>query len=218
VQTIVVTGATGFVGRVVVASLLRRGYRVRALVRKGSAGKLASDAQLEVIEGDPLNAQDVERLLTGVNALVHLIGTRRAEMKRTGVTYADVDLATVRVAVEAMKRVGLDRILLLSAADIGKSEYVQTKQRAEALVRDAKLKWTIFRPSFILGRGQQWPIVMAPILNALALLPGRIGDVAKRARNITREQLANAMIWSLEHDEAAGRVLDVSAIRSLGQL
>jgi uncharacterized protein YbjT (DUF2867 family) len=213
-QTIAVTGSTGFVGRAVVASLLRCGYRVRALARKGSAGKLAPHPNLEVIEGDPRNVDDVTRLVSGANALLHLIGTRRAEMKRTGVTYADIDLGTVRVAIEAMKRVGVDRILLLSAADIGDSEYVRTKRQAEAAVRESGLRWTIFRPSFILGKGQQWPIIMSPILNLLALFPGRIGDIAKRARNITREQLANAMIWSLEQEEAVGSVMDVTGIRN----
>jgi uncharacterized protein YbjT (DUF2867 family) len=214
-QTIAVTGSTGFVGRIVLASLLDRGYHVRALVRQGSAKKFPPHPNLEVIDGDPRNPADVTRLVNSANALVHLIGTRRAEMKRTGVTYADIDLGTVQVAIEAMKRADVDRMLLLSAADIGNSEYVQTKQLAETAVREAGLHWTIFRPSFILGKGQQWPILMSPVLNLLAFLPGRYGGVAKRARNITREQLANAMIWSLEHEEAIGEVFDVSRIRSL---
>ena len=213
--TIAVTGATGFVGRVVVQTLLVRGYHVRALVRKGSAAKLSPHANLDIVEGDPLNVKDVEELLRSCDALVHLVGIRREETKRTGKTYADVDLGSVRVAADAMKRVGLKRILLLSAASIGNSVYVRTKKEAEQAVRDAGLEWTIFRPSFILGKGQRWPIVMTPFLAFFSLFPGHFGDVARRAQNITREQLANAMIYAIEHSDAINTIWDVPVIKGL---
>ena len=213
--TIAVTGATGFVGRIVVQSLLARGYHVRAMVRHGSAKKLPPHANLEIVEGSSLSEPELEALLRGCDALVHLVGTRRAEMKETGQTYEDVDLASVRAAIPAMKRVGVKRILLLSAAWIGDSIYVRTKKEAEQAVRDAGLEWTIFRPSFILGKGQQWPIVMTPFLAFFSLFPGHFGDVARRAQNITREQLANAMIYAIEDRSTIGKIFDVPLIRAL---
>jgi NADH dehydrogenase len=187
-------------------------------VRRGGGAKLPREPRLEAFEGDVLNPADVEAALEGREAVVHLVGTRRAAIKKTGLGYDDVDVASARIMAAAMKRRGVARILLLSAGAIGGSPYVLAKGRAERAVTDAGLAWTIFRPSFILGPGQQWPRLIEPILALAGLLPGHAGDLARRARAITREELGRSMVWSLAHDEAIGRVYDVPGIRDLARL
>jgi len=219
--TICVTGGTGFVGEEVILRLLESEYHVRALARnERSAKKLAFakekyHEQLEFIYGDATEPNDIIRALDGCTALIHLVGIRREEIKRTGLSYADIDLASALASTIALQKSGIKRILLLSAGAIGNSEYVRTKAKAEQAVIDAKLDWTIFRPAFIIGPGQQWPVLMGPFLWLMGLLPGKFGNTVKRSENITRERLAYDFIVALADDKYIGKILEVPELKKM---
>ena len=210
---ICVTGSTGFVGQGVVPALLEAGFEVHALARGASISKIPTHKNSTTFAGEALEVGSVANALKGCDALVHLLGARRKQLKASGLTYEDVDVGSVRVALDAMKECGVRRIILLSAGAIGDSVYVQSKAKVEELVKSAGVDWTILRPSFIIGPGQQWPILMTPILSLSSIIPGRIGNVARRARNITREQLAKCVLWTLMHAESVGKIIEVEAIR-----
>lgn len=220
-EIIAVTGGTGFVGQEVIPRLLYNGYTVRALARnERSAKKLDFIREkfpktLHFIYGNATEPDDVIRAVDGTSALIHLVGIKREEMRESGLSYADIDLASAIASSIALERTGIKRILLLSAGAIGNSEYVRTKAAAEKAIIDAKLDWTIFRPSFIIGPGQQWPVVMAPFLWFLGLLPGKVGSVAKRAENITREQLAHAFVAALSDNSTIGKILEVPELKRI---
>lgn len=213
-MNISVTGGTGHVGRGVVPLLLAAGFSVRALVRPGSIGALPTSPLCTPVAGDPLSPDDVARALDGCDAVIHMIGTRRKQIQKTGLGYDEIDVGSIRVMVEQMRAAGIPKLVLLSAGKIGNSQYVQSKGRAERIAFDADLDWTILRPAFILGQGQRWPRMFDPVLNAMAFIPGYIGDVARRAGNITVEELANAMIWSLRNPKATRAILAVPEIHS----
>ena len=219
--TICVTGGTGFVGQEVVSRLLMNGYLVHALVRnEHSAKKLAASkekfpAELVFFYGDATEPGDIAKALEGCSALIHLVGTRREEIKQTGLSYADIDLASAIASSMAMQRTATKRILLLSAGAIGNSEYVRTKAAAEKAIIDARLDWTIFRPSFIIGPGQQWPVVIGPFLWLLGLFPGKFGETVRRADNITREQLAHDFIAVLQNKKYIGKILEVPELKKM---
>ncbi len=220
-STICITGGTGFVGIGVVSLFLERGYMLRCLVRnERSAQKLAAlkekfPDQLQLIIGDVLEPNDIIRALEGCEALVHLVGIRRKEAKTSGLSYDDIDVGSAIASAIAMQRAGLKRILFLSAGAIGNSYYVQCKARAEQAILSADLDWTIFRPAFIIGRSQQWPVLMAPFLSMFGLLPGNVGQVARKSGNITLSELAEAFLLSLEDDSSIGKILEVPEIRRI---
>ncbi len=200
---------------------LEHGYNVRCLVRnERSAQKLEflkerfSD-QLEYIIGNVLESNDIIRALEGCSALVHLVGIRRKEAKASGMTYDDIDVGSAAATAIALKRCGLKRILLLSAGAIGNSYYVRCKAKAEQAIMSANLDWTIFRPAFIIGPSQQWPILMGPVLSVLGLMPGKYGDIARKSGNITRSELAEAFLMSLEDHSSIGKIIEVSEIHRM---
>ena len=67
-----VTGATGFIGGNLTRELLRQGYQVRALVRKGTDRKAIAGLNVELAEGDLLDAKSLEDALSGCEALFHV--------------------------------------------------------------------------------------------------------------------------------------------------
>ena len=70
---VLVTGASGFLGRHVVQAFLRRGAAVRAMVRPAaSLEALGWSPEVEVVRADLRVAEDLDRTLAGVDALVHL--------------------------------------------------------------------------------------------------------------------------------------------------
>jgi dihydroflavonol-4-reductase len=72
-----VTGATGFVGAAVARALLREGWEVRALARKGSDRRNLQPIAVEVIEGDLADADSLARALGGCEGLFHVAADYR---------------------------------------------------------------------------------------------------------------------------------------------
>lgn len=68
---ILLTGATGFIGRAVLKSLVGRGYQVRALARAGGKGKIPAHSSVEVVTGDLLDRASLHNAVRGVDALIH---------------------------------------------------------------------------------------------------------------------------------------------------
>lgn len=149
---ILVTGGTGFVGQEVVQELIALGYRVRLLVRDpGRAGHLAHHPQVELVQGDALQPATLPVAMTRVQAVVNLIGII-AETNR--ITYEQGHVEVTRNLLYAAREAGVTRWIQMSAAGTrphAASRYHLTKWRAEELVRQSGLDWTIFRPSLIYG-------------------------------------------------------------------
>lgn len=210
-----VTGSTGFVGQGVVPALLEAEFEVHALARPTSILKIPIHPNCTKFEGEALDVENVTNALAGCTVLIHLVGARRKQLKAAGLTYEDVDVGSVRIALAAMEKCDVKRIVLLSAAAIGDSLYVQSKAKVEQLVKDANVAWTILRPSFILGPGEEWPLIFSPALAALAAFPGNWGRIARLAQNITREELAATIVYALRESSSIGKIFDVPAIREI---
>jgi uncharacterized protein YbjT (DUF2867 family) len=123
-MTILVTGATGTVGRQIVAQLVERGLPVRALTRNPAAARLP--AAVEVAYGDLAAPQSLTPALEGVTAL-HLITV-------TGDGYADhASLQTGPEIVELAAKAGVRRVSVLSGWD---------ESSVEEALRAGDLGWT----------------------------------------------------------------------------
>jgi nucleoside-diphosphate-sugar epimerase len=143
VKTVLVTGASGRLGRLVVEQLRGR-YRVRALVHRSEA---AAD---EVAEADLASGAGVDAALEHVSAVVHLAGVTHA---RRASDYDAVNDAGTRNLVQAAARGGVERFVHAStrAIDERGGAYSRSKARAEAHVRDAPFDWVVLRIAEVYG-------------------------------------------------------------------
>lgn len=111
---ILVTGATGHIGNVLVRELLRRGEHVRALVRPGRTPLALSGLEVEIVPGDILEIDSLERALWGVELVYHLAarislaGVPEPEMER-------INLEGTRNVISAIRRSGNARLIYASS-------------------------------------------------------------------------------------------------------
>lgn len=154
-MTVLVTGASGFVGRHICAELVKVGHPVRGLVRQVPVRKNRVEG-VEYIRG--VDVADVVTLtpemFKDADAIIHLVGII-AEVKRRGQTFQRIHVEGTRNVVDEAKRAGFDgRLVYMSAigsALNAPAEYSRTKYQAERIVIGSEFPYTIFRPSLVIG-------------------------------------------------------------------
>ncbi len=208
-ERVLVTGATGYLGRRLVLRLLASGRAVRALVRGGAEAAAAHPhlAGVEIAAGDLGDAAACRRAAEGVDTVIHLVGII---MERGRATFEAVHVEGTRTLVEAARGAGVRRLLYVSAlgarAD-APTAYWRTKARAEELVRGSGLAWLVLRPSLVLARDGEFYAVLRQ-LTAFPLVPV-LGPGTSRLAPVRADDLAAIEVAALDHPEAWGRAHEV---------
>lgn len=195
---LLVTGASGFIGRAVVEAFAQRGERVRAAVRRLPQTPLPAGVEV-VLHADLAQPVDWTPLLDGVDRVVHLAGIAHT----SGVAPERYDrinrLATAELAA-ATARAGIRQFVFVSSiraqsgatADHALTErdeasptdaYGRSKLAAEAAVRAAGVPFTILRPVVLYGpqaKGafalflraarSRWPLPLQDFVNRRSML------------------------------------------------
>ncbi len=167
-MTVVVTGASGFVGRHLCAALIKEGFPVRGLVRQIPVRKHQVDG-VEYVRGvDIADAVTfTPEMFNNADALIHLVGIIQ-ENKKKGQTFQRIHVEGTRTVVDEAKRNGFDgRLIYMSAIGAAQSapaEYSRTKYQAERIVIGSGLPHTIFRPSLVLGADGEFVAQMKDLI------------------------------------------------------
>jgi NADH dehydrogenase len=170
---IVVLGGSGFIGRPLLARLLREGHSVLLLSRN-----LASHAERLLPPGVELRQLDVydpdalRGAFAGADAVINLVGIlNEAGDSGRGFRRAHVELT--KLVIAAMQLSGVRRLLQMSSLNAGRgsSHYLKTRGEAEAAVRASGLDWTLFEPSVVFGPGDGLFARFGALLKRLPVLP-----------------------------------------------
>jgi len=201
-KKIFVTGATGFVGHEVVRQLTANGHTARCLIRPGSEGKLETLPGIEVVYGDVCEPDSLNDLLKSCTAVVHLVGIIR-EFPRHQVTFERLHVDATANILAAAAEQGVQRYLHMSANGAqatARSGYLSSKGRAEELVHESNLDWTIFRPSLIFGPGGEFVQLLSDLVRRLPLVPV-IGNGRYRMQPVAVEQVAASFVGALQRPQ-----------------
>jgi len=202
--TVLAVGATGSVGRHVVAEAVRQGHTTRALVRDASrASRLDSSA--ETVVGSLTSVDDLRRALDGVDAVVFTHGAAYGSSDAEAVDYGAV--ANVLRALEGRPV----RIALMTAIGVTRRATTHDwKRRSERLVRASGNAFTIVRPGwFDYNDDDQLQNVF---LQGDTRHAGNSSDGV-----IARAQIARVLVESLTSDAADHTTFELVAERGPAQ-
>lgn len=165
---LLVLGATGRVGGLVVDEALKRGHQVTALVR--SPEKLrVSLAAVKVVRGDALDPRAIASAVAGQDAVLYVLGAGNV---RKTTLFSE----STRILVDQMQREGVQRLVCVTGVGAGDTKghggflydrilyplftkgIYADKDRQEALIRDSGLHWTIVRPAAFRSRTPAGPL------------------------------------------------------------
>ena len=160
-MTILVTGATGNVGRQVVEQLTKRGAKVRALVRDPSKARFP--AGVEVVQGDLLDIDSVRSAFSGVSTLFLLNGVVADEFTQA------------LIALNVAREVGIERFVYLSV--IHSDIYVNVPHFAgkfgvERMIEQMGLNATILRPAYFMSND----LTIKDVVTGYGVYPMPIGS------------------------------------------
>lgn len=197
-RRVFVAGSTGATGRTVRRLAPSMGVELVPHVRPETAAKHQSPANAAIFSLD--DRASLVRALRGCTTVVQLIGTMRRRFS-TGDTYETSDIGTTKLLVDSAAEAGCDHIVLLSSVGAGKpvGAYLKAKARAEAIVQDSGIDWTIVRPSAFDGEGHKAPPGLRALTTLLRL---------DRFRPIKMEELAAAILYLAQHRAPLGTVLE----------
>lgn len=205
-----VSGATGYLGRALIPSLLARGHHVRALVRPGSARNVPAGAQC--IDGDALDAASYQSSIAPADTFIHLVGVPRPTPFK-GRQFRAVDLVSIKAAVDAALHAGVQHFIYVSVAHPAPvmASYIAVRKEGERLLETSGLRATILRPWYVLGPGHYWPFALAPVYGVLERLrPTR--EMAVRLGLVAIDEMTAALVNAVEHPPEKLRIVGVPEI------
>lgn len=219
-ESVLVTGATGFVGRVVVRALLAKGISPVCLVRSpdklfSQHPEVASDRLIAVTGslGDP---KALKEAAEQSGAAIHLVGII-IQRRLHGQTFRGVHVRGTQSVVDAVHAAGIKRFIHMSALGArvdAVSAYHQTKWAAEEYVRESGLDWTIFRPSLIHGPDGEFMRLMKRFFCGFVppVIP-YFGSGRAKLQPVSVKDVARCLVESLSRDDTIGQVFELGGPR-----
>lgn len=220
---VLVTGATGFVGRHLVRRLAEAGANLRVLVRRTSQTAPIQGLGAEICEGDITDPQSVRRAMDGVDVAYHLA----ALMYDWGrwERFYRINVEGTRHVCEAAASAGVRRIVFTSSVAAtgledfpslkdethpltdSRHPYCRSKALAEKVVREyaASLETVVLRPAYVYGPAEfnvGVYTVARLVRRGFRVLPG---DGRNWHHRIYVEDLAEALVRVGAHENATGK-------------
>ncbi len=209
-KLILVTGATGFVGRALLPRLAEAGHNLRVLLRPSRrTPRLPKGVPVEVAIAQLDDERGLATALSSVDTVIHLAG---AEWRGSAGDVLRVDGAGTRAVVEAARDAGVGRFLLLSHLGADRASaypVLKAKGIAEEFVRQSGVPYTIFRSAMLFGRDDVFVNVLAALVKlgpGLFLMPG---DGRTNLQPLWVDDLATCMEWSLAEATFLNQVISV---------
>jgi NADH dehydrogenase len=209
-DVILVTGASGFIGRHLVAGLRSLERPTRCLVRSESRGRKLAAQGCDIARGDMSDPDTLRAACEGVDAIVHLVAIIRGKPG----DYQRVMAGGTRALVDAARAAGVRRFILVSALGLAEetfelTPYYRAKWDEERTLKASGLEHVIFRPSFVFARDGGVLPTFVRLVRFSPLTPV-LGPGTQRIQPVAVEDVASHLIKAIELEDARDRTFDLA--------
>ena len=200
---VVVAGATGRTGRLLVKHLIAEGYEVRAMVRSIEKGKKVLGENIALVKADVTQPSTLPPLLAGVDFVISSIGVSGKGEARA----EDVDYGGSLALIDASKSAGIKKFIMVSSGGVTwwthpinwfSGGVLKWKRKAEVYLRQSGLTHVIVRPN-----------------GGLTDKPGNVNKIVFTQKDgfpsssISREDVTIVCVKSLEYKEADNKTFEI---------
>lgn len=207
---ILVTGGTGFIGKVLVRNLVESGYPVRTLIRPSSrTPDLPLGVPVEVALSSLNDERSLRAAMVGVDVVYHLAGVERGSAYES---LEEVDMHGTRSVVSAAVDAGVDRIFYLSHLGANRASaysVVRAKGVGEEFIRRSGIDYTILRSAIVYGPSDGFTTGLARLMHGLPSIFLIPGDGKTLLQPIWVEDLATCLTWALDDDSTRNETYEV---------
>ncbi len=200
---VLITGATGYVGRRLVPRLLAAGLEVRALARSPESAALPEG--VEVVRGDLTDPASLGPASEGMATVVNLAAVT-ADRKPPPGGYEAVHADGVAALARAAREAGVARIVHMSGIDTMTGDpgpYLLSRRLGEEAVRESGVPWTMLRPSIMFG-GPDAAFVKAMARLVRAPVVPVAGDGRVRLQLVWVDDVARCLVTLVTDDARLG--------------
>ena len=202
ISTITITGANGFVAKNLRNFLSKNHIKVIAIARK----TFQKHHTETVVYSKTLLEKGLQNKLRNCDALVHLIGIGKQSSKYN---FEDnVDLT--KNMIKTCKKSGIKKIIYISGLGVTKnsrSDYFISKYKAEQEIINSGLDYTIFRPSYIVGKKDYLSkFILKQIKKGIVIIPG---SGKYHLQPIFVEDVAKIILESISEKKFSNKILDL---------
>ncbi|CAA9301324.1 MAG: hypothetical protein AVDCRST_MAG61-1025 [uncultured Friedmanniella sp.] len=201
VSTVLVTGASGFVGSALATALVEAGHRVRAMTRHADRYRGPG----EPVQADVADPGSLDRALDGVDVAYYLVHSLDSG------DFVAKDAQAARSFSAAAARAGVQRIIYLGglgAEDSDLSDHLRSRREVEELLGTDGVPVTVLRAAIVIGHGGiSWEITRQLVAHLPAMVVPRWATT--KTQPIALADVVRYLVGVLEPEEAKGRVFEI---------
>lgn len=205
---VLVTGATGFVGRQVVLKLQEHHHQVRVLVHTPGRERLFPDRSADIHYGSVSDPAALADAFYDVEVVIHLVGIVRQSRGRS---FDQINRQGVANVVAAAKEARVKHFIQVSAIGATNNQgypYLYSKWRGEQEVINSGLAYTILQPSIMFGEGDEFLNALAGLVTIGPVVPV-VGNGRNRMQPISVADVAQCLVLAIDRGDLKGRTVEI---------
>ncbi len=207
---ILVTGASGFIGKVLVRHLVENDYPVRILLRPSRRSPdLPRGISLEVAVSSLSDERGLRAALVGVDTIYHLASV---EWYGTRFSLLENDILGTQAICQAAVEARVERLFFVSHLGADRaSAYPALKAKAisEEYIRRSGMNYTILRSGIVFGNHDHFTSGLAQLLSAFPFIFLAPGDGKNLLQPLWVEDLATCLVWALDNQDVSNQTISI---------